>query len=269
MLKSIFALSYLCVFTALGATAALAAPNLEVQPWQGNMSPQVETTYQYTTTVRNIGNQTAQGVVLTINFPVTSTSPNTYILGKLIGALPTGCTLALPPNRTKVTCNLGNMSPNTIRPITFGFQFQVASITQSLTATAAVTTGNEQNPNNNSASMTPTLTYPDNIATNARYLVTSCTGRGLTSFYECEITPGSTQSRLYLDFNLGGTMYVQGSTSFIGYWDQATLPDKSLHINIPAEIDFNGFAVSSDCFEGITTFPNNPTYNSAYRVCMQ
>jgi len=267
MSKHIFALSFLMLASALGVMAS--QPNLDVQPWVGNMSPQVETTYQYTTTVRNIGTQTAQGVIVTIDFPSTNTSPNKYVMGKIIGAYPTGCTMAPAPNRTKLTCNIGNMAGGAVRPITFGFEWQVANIVQTITATAAVTTGNEQNPANNSAAMTPTLTYPDNIPTASRYLVTSCTGRGMTSFYECEITPGSTQSRLYLDFNLGGTMYVQGMTNFIGYWDQNTLPDKSLHIDIPGNVDFNGFAVSSTCFEGITTFPGNVTYNSAYRVCRQ
>ncbi len=259
------------VLAAAGTSVALPppAPNLDVMPWIGNTNPQVESTYQYTTTVRNIGNRAAQSVVLTINFPVTNTSPNKYILGKLIGALPTGCTLALPPNRTKVTCNLGNMDPNVVRPITFGFEWQVALGTQTIESVASTASTNEVDGNNNRRSLTPTLTYPDNIVTTGTYAVSSCTGRGLTSYYECEITPSSIQSVLAFDVDSGGTLSVTGYPLYTGIWDQNTLINKSLHINIPSQIDYNGFAVSSTCFEGITTFTNNTVYNSAYRVCRQ
>lgn len=265
MLKNIFALSFLIIASAAGVMAS--QPNLDVQPWVGNMSPQVETTNQYTVTVRNIGTQTAQAVRVVLAFPVTATSPNKYIMGKFIGALPTGCTLAPLPNRTTVTCQLGNMNGGAVRPITFGFQFQVANVVPTITATASVGQGNEQNANNNFASMTPTLTYPDNIVTTGQYAVSSCTGRGLTSYYECEISPSSVQSVLRFDVDSGGTLAVTGYPLYTGIWDQNTIINKSLHINIPSELDFNGFAVSSTCFEGLTTFPSTTVYNSAYRIC--
>lgn len=268
--QSIVALLFLITFA--GISTANAQPDLQVSAWQGSSTPQVETTYQYTTSVQNIGGSIASGVKIVIDFPVTNTSPNKYILGRLIGQLQSGCTLALPPNRTKVTCNIGTMLPNEVRSVTFGFQFQIATTTPTLTATATTTTAGELNLANNVQSMTPTLTYPDNIVSQANYLVSSCSGRGLTSFYECELSPSSIQSRLVLNFYLGGSLFVFNSNVYTGFWDQTTLPDKSLHFTIvggTTNLEFSGFAANGTCFKGITTFPNNPTYNAAYRVCRQ
>lgn len=261
------------VALSLGATASSAlpppAPDLEVAPWQGSMTPTVETTYQYTTTVSNIGRRPADGVILTITFPATNTSPTKYVLGKLVGALPAGCVLAPAPNRTKVTCSLGTLAAGASRPISFGFEFQVATTSPTVTSAVTTTSSNEQNQSNNQASMTPTLNYPSNVVTTGTYLVSSCTGHALTSYYECEISPGSIQTGFSLDIDSGGTLGVTGYPLYSGVWDQNTLIGRSLHFVIPSEVEFNGFAVSGTCFEGISTFPNNSTYNSAYRVCRQ
>ncbi|MFM9903907.1 MAG: hypothetical protein ACKVQJ_04965 [Pyrinomonadaceae bacterium] len=276
MSKNIFVLLFLFIVTGFGsagaATALAQAPDLAVSAWQGSATPLVETTNQYTTTVQNIGSGTANGVKIVIDFPVTNTSPNTYILGKLIGTLQSGCTLALPPNRTKVTCNLGTLLPNETRSVTFGFQFQVATTTPTLTSTASTTTVGEINPLNNVQSFTPTITYPDNIITQGNYLVSSCSGRALASFYDCEVSPGSIQSRLVLRFFLGGSLFVSGSNVYTGFWDQSALPNKSLHFTLvggTTNLVFDGFASDGTCYKGITTFLNNPTYNAAYRICRQ
>ena len=276
MSKNMFTLLFFCVALAFGsagaATSFAQAPDLAVSPWQGSATPLVETTYQYTTTVQNIGSGTANGAKIVIDFPVTNTSPNKYILGRLIGALQSGCTLALPPNRTKVTCNLGTMLPNQTRSVTFGFQFQVATTAPTLTSTASTTTLGELNPSNNVQSFTPTITYPDNVIAQGNYLVSSCSGRGLTSFFECETAPSSIQSRLVLNFFLGGSLFVGNSSVYTGFWDQVTLPNKSLHFTIvggTTNLEFSGFASDGTCFKGITTFPLNPTYNAAYRICRQ
>ena len=269
MSKNIFALSFLFLATTFGSLVTMAAPppapNLEVRPWQGNATPLVESPYQYTVSVKNIGNQAANGVVATVEFPLTNTSPNKYILGKLTAvSAPSGSCLTAG---NKIVCNIGNLTANQTKTVTFIFEFQVATTVPTLKATATTISTNEINAANNTLSFTPTLTYPDHIMGQGTYRVSSCTGRGLTSFYECEISSGSIQSLLSLDFNLGGTVVVTGNPSYMGYWDQNTLPNKSLHFTIDGELEFNGFAVSGNCFKGITTFPGNITYNSAYRVC--
>lgn len=269
--RSLSALSLLIGFMAVSTTTLFAAPppapNLEVRPWIGNANPQVESPYQYTTTVKNIGNQTAQNVTIVVEFPLTNTSPTRYILGKLTGvSAPSGsCSTA----GNKITCVVGNLSNNQSKTVNFTFEFQVATTLPTMKTTATTSSTNEVNAANNQLSFTPSVTYPNNVVTAGTYLVSSCTGRGLTSFYECEKSPGSIQSVLSLDFNLGGTLAVTGNPSYFGFWDQNTLADKSLHFTITDQVEFNGFASSTTCYKGITTFPQNPTYNSAYRVCRQ
>lgn len=269
---SFVALTIITAIVAIGATAAFAAapppaPNLDVMPWQGNSTPLVESAYQYTTRVRNIGNQTAQNVTIVVEFPLTNTSPNKYILGKLSGVSASTGTCSTAGN--KITCNVGSLTNNQTKSVTFTFEFQVASVAPFMKTSASTSNLNEVDSNNNTRTSYPSVTYPDNAITQGSYIVSSCTGRGLTSFYECEMSPSSIQTRLVLDFDLGGTVSVNGYPQYMGFWDQAALPNKSLHFTITGELEFNGFASNSNCYKGITTFPSSTVYNSAYRVCRQ
>lgn len=272
--RSVFALSLLSgivIFGSISVAAAPPAPNLSVLAWQGSSSPTVESPYQYSTRVRNIGNQTAQGVTLTVTFPLTNTSPSQFILGKLTSVQTSGGTCSVVAN--KIQCSFGNLSQNQTRTVTFNFEFQVASTQPTMTTTVASSSLNEKDPYNNMLAFTPSLQYPDNVITAGNYMVTSCTGRGLTSFYECEQFPSSQQS-FTAAFDLGGTIAIPQAPDYNGFWDQNSLPlNKTLHFTIMygsvTEAEFNGFAVSSTCFEGLTVFPGNTTYNSAYRVCRQ
>lgn len=273
--QSLTARLFMIILFAVGTVSVFAAPpsppNLEVMTWQGNSSPLVESPYQYTSRVKNIGNQTATGVTTTVEFPLTNTSPTRYILGKLTGIQASGGTCSVVSN--KIVCNFGNIGQNQTKYVRFNFEFQVATTAQTLISTVSTTSGNEFNPANNTRSLSPTLTYPDNIVSSGTFLVSSCTGRSLTSYYECEISSGSVQTGLSLDLNLGGTLIVTGYPNYFGFWDQNTMPNKSLHFTIDGgtgtEVEFNGFATSGACFEGITAFPQSPNYNAAYRVCRQ
>lgn len=268
MLKNVVAISFIFAFMAIGATTIFAQPNLRVLPWQGSSTPLVESTYQYTSRVRNIGNQNADNVKVVVDFPLTNTSPSRFILGKLAG-LQTGCSKIA----NKLECNVGTLLPNQTKSIAFTFEFQVSTTTPTFTSTATTTTAGEINPNNNSASISPARRYANNPLTTANVLVTSCTGTNLTSFYECELYPSSQQS-FSMTLNLDKSITVPIAPTYTGMWDQLALPtDQTLHFTIgdsnTVEAEFNGFAVSSTCFEGITTFPGNSNYNSAYRVCEQ
>lgn len=269
--KGFIALSLMAALVSIAAGGAQAAPrpNLKVLAWQGSSTPVVESPYQYTTRVQNIGGQTATGVVVTVEFPLTNTSPSQYILGKLTGIQP-GCNVV----SNKLVCNIGNLTPNQIEDVTFTFEFQVSTNSPTLTSTATTTTPNEQNATNNTKDKTLTVRYPNNVISGGSYLVTSCSGRGLTSFYECELFPSSQQS-FALDLNLGGTLTVPQAPGYFGFWDQNDPPaNKTLHFTIDGgggtEVEFNGFATSGSCFEGITDFPGNTSgFNAAYRVCEQ
>lgn len=272
-LKSFAALSLLTLVTVFGAVnaAAAQAPNLEVMTWQGSATPLVESPYQYTSRVKNVGNQPAQGVIMTVEFPLTNTSPNRHILGKLTGIQASGGTCSVVSN--KIVCNFGTLGNNQVKFVRFNFEFQVATTAPTFKSTATTTSTNEVTPANNTRSVTPAVRYPNNIITSGNYIVTSCTGTNLTSFYECELYPSSQQS-FDMDLNLGGTISIQQAPTYFGFWDQNGLPaNKTLHFTIDGgsgtEVEFNGFATSGACFEGITTFPQSSNYNAAYRVCEQ
>lgn len=277
--KSLNALLFIAAFGVIGivngttlAAPPPAAPNLSVLTWQGSATPLVESPYQYTTRVKNIGNQTAQNVTVTVDFPLTATSPTRYILGKLTGVQTSQGTCSVTSN--KIICAVGNIGNNQTRHISFNFEFQVATTPPTFKTTASTQSANEQNPANNTLSFTPVVRYPNNVITGGRYLVTSCTGTALTSFYECELFPSSQQS-FEMDLVLpGNTISIPIAPTYTGMWNQNSLPlNKTLHFTIDGgsgtEVIFNGFATSSTCFEGITTFPQSSNYNAAYRVCEQ
>lgn len=271
--KGIIALSVLSAIVCVTSVDARSqqAPNLSVLAWQGSANPLVESPYQYTTRVRNIGNQTAQNVTVTVEFPLTNTSPTQHILGKLTNYSASVGTCGIVAR--KLVCNVGNIGSNQTRTVTFTFEFQVATNAPVFKTTATTQSSNEQNPNNNARQFAPTLNYPNNVVSGGNYLVSSCTGTNLSSYYECELYPSSIQSVLSLDLLFGGILEVTNYSQYTGLWDQNTLPNKSLHFTIDGgsgtEVDFNGFAISGTCFEGITTFPQNSAYNSAYKVCAQ
>ncbi|HMS38754.1 MAG TPA: hypothetical protein PKE69_00905, partial [Pyrinomonadaceae bacterium] len=171
----------------------------------------------------------------------------------------------------KLNCALGNITksgPGQTKVFTFTFAFPISTQTIQFRATAATTTANETNALNNVATFTPIPTYATNQLTSATVLITSCTGRGLTSFFECEMFPSSQQSNV---FELNGDNSVTYQGQYVGTWDQFT-SNQQLHLSLSdgnSGAEFNGFATSNTCFEGITTFTPTSVYNSAYKVCVQ
>lgn len=257
------------VFLMIGATAVFAAPpqppNLRVLV-SGPASAQVGSPYLYTVNVKNIGGSTASNVTVVVDLPETATSPNKYVLGNLSG-IDSRCQLLA----RKLNCNLGSITKSgatQTKIFTFNYSFPVTSQTIRIKATAATTTPNETDALNNIASHFPTPAYATNQLTSANVLITSCTGRGLTSFFECELFPSSQQSHL---FSLNPDMTVTYNGDFVGNWDQFTSPQQ-LHLALSdgnSGADFVGFATNNTCFEGLTTFTPASIYNSAYKVCIQ
>lgn len=257
------------MFLMLAANAVFAAPpqppNLNVTV-AGPSSAQVRTPYLYTVTVKNIGGSTASTVSVVVDFPETNTSPQKYILGNLSG-IDSRCQVV----SRKLNCVLGNITAsgqNQTKVFTFTYAFPVTSQTIQVKATASTLSTNETNPNNNYASVFPVPAYPSNPITSATILKTSCTGRGMTSFFECELFPSSQQSHI---FELNSDMTITYQGQYIGTWDQSASPQQ-LHFALASgnsSADFVGYATSNTCFEGLTTFIPTSIYNSAYRVCIQ
>lgn len=267
MRKLITALSFLSAVLVLGAGTALAAPapDLRVQPWQGPASPMVNSPYQYTVTVRNTGNRLAEGVKVVVDLPLTNTSPTKYILGKISGLDPQKCQVI----SNKLQCNLNSLSANQSKDFTFNFEFPVSTRTLSFTAVASTTTAGDPL-GNNTLSHTPNVTYGTRQITGpVNALISRCTGQNLSSYYECEVSPGSVTT---LMFALNADQSISYSSyGTIGYWDQFT-STQQLHMQLiggSSVAEFNGFSTGGNCFEGLTTFDPGSPYVSPYKVCIQ
>jgi len=261
-------LSFLFVLVCgLGTAFALPPqpPNLRVR-MQGPATSMVRSPYVYTVEVKNIGGSTASNVTVVVDLPETNTSPQKFILGTISG-IDSRCQVV----SRKLNCVLGNITKSgtgQTKVFTFTFAFPISTQTIQFRATATTTTNPETNALNNVATFTPTPTYATNQLTSATVLITSCTGRGLTSFFECEMFPSSQQSNI---FELNGDNSVTYQGQYVGMWDQFA-STQQLHLSLSdgnSGADFNGFATSSTCFEGITTFTPTSVYNSAYKVCVQ
>ena len=261
VIQSAFAIAIM----SIGAFAA-QQPDLAVQAWVGPTSATVNTTYQYRASVRNIGTQTAQGVTLTIEFPLTNTSPTRHILGKLTG-FPSNCSKV----SNKLVCNFGSVSKHpssNLRTVTFNFEYPVTTKPLELIAKATTTSLNESNTGNNQLAFNPTVSYPNLPVTSADVLVSLCTGQNLTSFMECELYPSSISS-FPMRLEAGGLITVS-EPGYFGNWDQPAL--NQMHFNITdgsSGAEFNGFAANGNCFEGTTSFTPASQYMSVYRVCIQ
>ena len=259
-------LSFLMVLTAFGVLGAKSLPpgaDLDVSI-QGPSTANVNSAYIYTVNVGNIGNRDASGVQVTVEFPLTNTSPQVYILGKVTGIDANKCSIV----SRKLVCNLNTIRKNRNGSFTFSFEYPVSTKPLQIKATATTTSSNERNPNNNLATITPTVGYATNQITSLSVTASHCTGQNLTSYFECELFPSSIQS-FAMDLNLGGTISLQ-YPGYYGAWDQNISPQQ-LHFTISdgsgVVAEFNGFASSQNCFEGITTFPQSPNYISPYKVC--
>lgn len=269
MRKLKYALTFLVLTFAFGVgltpTIASAQPraDLEVMPWQAPSSPMANSPYQYRVTVRNVGNKKATGVKLVVDMPLTDTSPTRHILGKLTNF--GSCQKV----SNKLQCNLPDLNSNQSAFINFTFELPVSTKTLSFNATASMTgTPAETITNNNSRLHTPVIAHGTNQITDGDIVVSMCTGRGLSSYFECELFPGSIQS---FDATLNGDGTIMMDNYQIGTWDQNISP-KRLHMNLTDGsmfADFNGFSTGTNCFEGMTIFTPASPYSSPYKVCLQ
>lgn len=261
---SILSFVFVLIAAATGSAQAAPKPNLRVQ-MTGPASISANSPYQYTVTVRNIGNAPAAGVKVVVDLPETDTSPNKYILGTVSG-LATGCTIVT----RKIQCTTsGNLNNNQQRVYTFNLSLPVAAKVLRLTATGSTTTANEEDPYNNAVTITPVFNYPANPLTGANVLISMCTGRNLSSFFECELFPSSQQHHV---FTLHPDMSVSVYGQTVGSWDQAAGTNRLhlLMVNGGTTIEFDGYASNTTCFEGKTTFTPSPSgYMAIYKACVQ
>lgn len=268
MKKNITLLSFVLVLIAAATASASAAPkpNLRVTMTGPNtIAPY--SPYQYSVTVKNIGNAPAANVKVIVDLPETDTSPQKFILGTLSGFNPTNCQVITRKLHCTTSGNLGN---NQQRVYTFNLALPVSSKVLQLRATGSTTTPNEQDALNNTATKTPAFNYPALPFAGGNVLISSCTGTNLSSFFECELFPSSQQHHI---FTLHPDTSVEVYGQFVGNWDQNAGTNR-LHMlmndGMGTIVDFDGYASNGTCFEGKTTFTPNPGgYMAIYKVCVQ
>ncbi|MEZ4268847.1 MAG: CARDB domain-containing protein [Myxococcota bacterium] len=255
----------LAVLLLAPSAFAASRPDLTVDV-TGPASAGVYANARYDVEVSNIGNKDAANVSLEIALPETNTSPNTYVMG-IVGAKSSACS----QSGTRLLCSLGTIKKFKSKAVYFDIALPFSAVALIFDADVSTTTS-ESNLANNSGSLTANVTYvPTAIGAPRNAVNSHCTGHALTGFYECVVSPGSQMSHNITFLAGGGIDFPDFPGMYTGAWSQPT-PDSLVFEYLDGATPFAQFAgngVGGNCFEGITTFPLNPTWNSAYQVCLQ
>lgn len=221
-------------------------------------------------TVSNTGSNNASNVAVSFTLPQTGTSPGTYILGTLDGNT-AGCTVS----GVTVSCTIGTIKARkTATPLYF--DLTLPESTRTLTLTATVTTTSSESAaaraNNTTSTNASLNNYDVSFGADIDTVNRHCTGTtSLSSFYECELYPSSISEHQAVLNADGSISFPTESADYGGSWT-SDAPDHLVfeytYLGTPVA-NFEGWGVSTDCWEGVTTFPSNPTYVSPYEVCVQ
>ena len=256
----------LVVFALLYTSSAWAAvgPDLAVTV----TPPPLVRVYQtagFNVRVANAGPKAAASVTLTIQLPRTRTSPTVYIMGTL-GTFSTACTRS----NTNLVCGLGPIGKGQSQSVFFDISLPYSTAPLVITAVAA--TSGEMSPANNTAAYTVNpLTVAAALSSAAPAINRHCTGQPtLSSYFECTLFPSSITSH-QTTFNADGTLtFFDGPSTMNGTWVHTPSANRlqfSYYDGTLLVAQFDGRGVSAGCFEGKTTFPDNPGYVSMYQVC--
>lgn len=217
----------------------------------------------YGVVVSNIGNKTANSVVLTVQLPATHTSPTVYVMGTT-SSVDSRCSAS----GTKLICNLGSMLKLTSKTVTFNIALPEAAEVLSVSA-SATTTSAENSYTNNSASDTPTLLNDTVTVLDGDEAINNhCTGTGLTSYFECTLFPSSISSHDSV-FHGDGTLSFPTEPDYAGTWSQPSSDSLVFVYTYAGDVvaEFEGYGTDTNCFEGLTTFPGS-SYVAPYEVCL-
>lgn len=246
------------LFSALSLLVAQSFAGTDISP--SIAAPTGVSVYgvgRYTVTVSNVGTTNANASVLTIQLPVTHTTP-VYVMGT-VGAKSSVCNNV----GTTIVCNIPSIRKG--RSTSIYFDITLPENTDPLVFTATTTLANDST--NNTATATATLNNYSVAFTSGNVTASHCTGTALTSYYECTLFPSSISS-FTSTLNLDGSVSISGYPDYSGTWSQPS-PDTMLitYTDLGVVVaEFEGYGVPGNCWEGLTTFPNS-AYVSMYKVC--
>lgn len=220
-------------------------------------------TGRYNVTIRNVGNADASNTTLTIQLPLTNTSPQVYVMGTT-GAMSAGCARV----GNVINCTTGQVKRNKSKTIFFDIAMPESIGALDITAVAA-TTSPETILANNTATRTATLLNYDVAFTAPRdTFIQHCTGTNLEAFFECTLFQGAIMSHtstLNADFSVS---VPAGGAGFTGVWASSGPQHLQFWYYDYGMLvaTFEGFGVDSNCWEGLTTFGS--PYVAPYEVCL-
>ena len=269
MTKCLFVFALVLSSVPAWAAGPVQKPDLQVS-LTPPASPLVYQSAGYNVRVRNVGNKSAAAVQLIIELPRTQTSPSVHVMGTLGSFSTPTCTRS----GTRLTCGLGTINKNNSKSVFFDLALPYSTAPLVITASATTTTTPaDPTPANNSLSYTATpRTYSVTMNTVVPAVNDHCTGQPvLSSYFECTLFPSSISSHETI-FNSDNTIAFEVGVpeSYTGTWTHTPAQNRLqfLYLDGPDIVaEFDGRGVSPNCFEGRTTFPDNPDYISMYRVC--
>lgn len=255
---------------ACGAALAASPPpraNLQVQLVRPAVAD-INLPATYTVTVTNLAGDRSAAITATVSFPLTSTSPQVYLLGTAT-PLDQRCSMT----GRILTCNLAGLRRGWSTSFVFNYAAPVSTKPLLITAAASSATFDPV-PGNNSASVLPNLRYPVRAIIDGSVTVRGCTGTALSAFEECERFPGSIWSH-GAQFQSNGAI-IYAAPGYSGSWSQ-NAAKTSLRMEMFTDqgqgpvktAEFNGWAINGkNCFQGLTTFTPGSAYVSPYEVCL-
>jgi hypothetical protein len=264
-------LSAITLGVVLFAPAALAANGPDVKVTiAAPAGVKVYSPGSYTVTVANVGSRRAQGVTVSIALPETDTSPRVYLLGTL-GALDSHCRV----NETELSCDVANLNPGARAALRF--ELTLPQSTKPLEIVAVASVAGDVNTDNDSATATVLLDNPNApvTATESAPLAitnTHCTGTTLTSYFECTLFPSSISGHTAVLAADGNLTFPGQDPSYSGTWIQPSHDPRRLQLTYRESgtvvAEFDGYATSPKCFEGLTRFVPATPQIALYRVCV-
>jgi hypothetical protein len=178
------------------ATTALLIPNTASAASGSDLAPTITvsgstlvgTPTRYEVRIQNTGNKRSNATTVSIQLPITNTSPTTFIMGTL-GAVPTGCI----KTGTRLICSFPNGIARNSVSVAIGFDLTLPYSANPIVLRVDVDTNNDTSYANNTTTSTAMQTYQTVAPPSVDFSVVNqhCTGTNLSSYFECIVSPGS------------------------------------------------------------------------------